>query len=245
MAQPLNPPTSCRPNNEIEEGEIAMKRAGMRIVLLAWTTAALLAPVAAPSASAAFRRTVTSQCGACGCTGCFNESCQCLLDPDGTATCNIDCVLCDPCFSSRSAGGVAGGGAVRLDGRQATVALLLTTEKENQKADKTTGGKGLFRWVDPDVNGGVLTLESLGLTDYRVVDGQPNTREARGLALANGEGPFRFVVQVVAAEGEGDSVKLLVGDAADGVSSETGFNYSAEGPLVAGDLVGTWTPPAQ
>ena len=169
-----------------------------RLGLLAGTTLAVLALTAPPSATAAFSRKVTSQCGACGCTGCSSQSCMCLLDPDGTATCNIDCVLCDPCFSTRSAGGVVGGGEVQLDGRRATVALLVSTDKDHRKADGSTGGQGLFRWVDSSADGGALTLESLGLTDYRVVEGQANTREARGLVLANGEGPFRFVLQVVA-----------------------------------------------
>jgi hypothetical protein len=196
---------------------------------------ALVAPRGPAPARAAFSKGTTSVSGACHCVNCGELSCQCLFRLDGTKTCNIDCVLCDPEIT-----GVVGGGVVQLEGRQATVAVLATDQKENKNVRAT----GLLRWVDPDVDGSELILESRGITDYRPVEGQANTRQIRGIVFANGEGPFPFLLQVVAVEGTGDSVRLVVGDAADEISSDSGFNYTAEGPLVSGDLVGTWTPPA-
>jgi hypothetical protein len=130
-----------------------------------------------------------------------------------------------------------GGGSVQLDGREATVAIFATADKENK--NKSTGGEGLLRWVDPSFNGASLTLESVGLNSY--VPAAPDTRVVTGFVRANGAGPYPFRLQVVAHDASGqDSVALEVGDAFEGLSA-TGFSYEAAGPLVTGDLVGTWT----
>src|SRR5437870_719066 len=72
----------------------------------------------------AFRTTTTSTSGACYCQNCGSAACDCLFRLDGSKSCNINCVLCEPAVS-----GVAGGGAVQLAGREATFALNATTER--------------------------------------------------------------------------------------------------------------------
>lgn len=179
--------------------------------------------------------TTESTCS-CACI-CLFKSCQCESYPDGTSSCNTACWACLGCPN-----GFAGGGTVQLDTRQATLAIFATAEKENK--NKLTGGTGLLRWFDPNFEGAALTLESVGLNNYRILD-RPNARAVTGYVVANGAGPYPFQLEVVAEPAGGqDSVALTVGDAV-GFVTEFGFSYTATGPLVTGDLIGTWTPPTE
>ena len=182
-------------------------------------------------ASAAATATTESTCQKCFCS-CLSPGCSCQTDSHGATLCLESCFVCRKCLF-----GVAGGGAVQLTGRQATVALLATESKKGKKKQK--GATGLLRWVDPDFNGTAVTFESVGITSYGPVSGQANVREIAGAVRANGgeSYPFRLLVDVEPAGGQ-DALTLDVGDAVQGFSS-TGFSYSASGPLVVGDLVDT------
>ena len=205
-------------------------------ILLAGSLAALVGLSGEPRQAVARTggTTVTSACS-CNCN-CTSKDCGCLDLGPSVDSCFTKCLVCTGCPS-----GVAGGGTVRVDERDVTVAVFATAEKENK--NKTSGGNGRLRWVDPNFDGEALTLESVGLTAYGPVPGRPNTRAVAGIILANGKGPYPFLLLMDAEPSSGqDTVALTVGDAV-GTLSETGFSYTAEGPLVAGDLFGTWTPP--
>jgi hypothetical protein len=149
--------------------------------------------------------------------------------------CEGRCITCSP-FS-----GVAGGGQVQLAAGEATLSLFATAVLD-ENAEPTGQGIGLLRWVD---TAGGVTLESVGISAYGPVGDLVGVRRIEGWVLANGQGTHPFVLTVadVGAEGAGvDTVSLAVGDAVDGVSGN-GFAYTAEGNLMTGDLVGTWTLP--
>ena len=195
--------------------------------------AVVLALGVAPAAASTGAST-TSDCS-CACV-CF-KGCGCGSNSAGS-WCNLSCFVCIGC-----APGVTGGGTVQRGDRQVTVALFATVEKVTP--NKTFGATGLVRWVDPNLEGTALTLESTGISAYGPVPDQPNTRAVTGYLLVNGRGPYPFRLVVDAEPGSGqDTLALTVGDAVPALS-ETGFSYSASGPLVSGDLIGTWTPPGQ
>ena len=70
--------------------------------------------------------------------------------------------------------------------------------------------------------------------------GQKGGRELDGLARANGEGPYPFVLRVRdAGPGGQDEVSLAAGDQAVEDGRSYGFSYGASGVLESGDRVGT------
>jgi hypothetical protein len=178
-------------------------------------------------AGAATSRQVTAPI----CTYCYCPS-----------SCPPDFENCLPCE------GVAGGGTVRLaSGEEAILALsVLETQSPDQGEGANTEDQprpapvGLLRWADPAAS---LTLESVGLCVYEPVRDLPGVREVRGSVRANGASVHPFVLRLadVGPDGRGqDTVALAVGDEVPG-AGQTGLAYAAEGVLVAGDLVGTWT----
>ena len=137
--------------------------------------------------------------------------------------------------------GVSGSGVVQAADREVVRAVAATSQTLDTGETTTFG---LLRWVDPNWQGTGLTLESNGIGAYGPVPGARATRELFGSVSANGEGHFPFVLRVFdagsGASGE-DTVALLVGDGVLEGGAPTGFAYAAEGTLIAGDLVGTWT----
>jgi hypothetical protein len=209
------------------------------IARLSAAGAALLAVrgAARPVAAATEREVASPICASCFCAGtCYDARDSCC---DGYCPYNRMCIPC---------GGVAGGGTVRLvSGAEAVIALAaLAGASVVQGEEATPQGKaqaqpvGLLRWADP---GAGLTFESFGLNAYEPVRDLPGVREVRGWLRANGAGMHPFVLRLadVGPDGRGqDTVALAVGDAVPG-AEPTGLAYAAEGVIVAGDLVGTWT----
>ena len=217
-----------------------MNRTARIGIFLGITMVVILAGGLRTPAGAAFSAATTDSFCGCSCStfrpGCGIGDCPAGA-PQGTVCCtNPECVFCKSCTKT----GVGGGGIVQVESRQVTVALSATSEKEN--ANKSTGAIGLLRWVDPDFQGSPLTLESVTLTNYGPLSGVPNARIVTGFVRANDDGPYPFVLQVVAVDGPGDTLDLTVGDAVEG-STVSGFSYSARGALTTGDIVGTWELP--
>ncbi|MBW3634681.1 MAG: hypothetical protein KY456_16810 [Chloroflexi bacterium] len=138
--------------------------------------------------------------------------------------------------------GMIGGGLVESGESEAHFSLFasrLSVEGENQEVVV-----GSVLWVDVSTG---LTMSSTSITGYSVPEVQPDQGESReivGIMSVNGEGEYPFELEVIDADlpGSGlDSVSLTVGDRARAGASATpasgfGFNYSAEGTVVSGDI---------
>lgn len=132
--------------------------------------------------------------------------------------------------------GVSGGGVVRTDRGDITLALFASrfVDEEGQPAE------GKVRWFDPSFEGG-LTLESVGLVVYGLLPDDPRSREVQGIVSVNGERDEPFVLRVTDNGGTGDEAtlpdrcSLQVGSAIDGGSGDWG--YEVGGDLVGGDLI--------
>jgi hypothetical protein len=165
------------------------------------------------------------------CTGGGNGKCQ-------TCVCQKTC-----------ASGIAGGGAVRIAGGDAHLALVATRSPALDAPD-LFDVVGQVRWTDPAWEGTGLALESTVVTFYGPLPDVEGAREVIGwMRTDQRPGELPFVLHVVdagpAGSGE-DTAQLWVGDAAlaDAVAGggfgatlePSGFTYEAAGPLVAGDL---------
>jgi len=137
--------------------------------------------------------------------------------------------------------GVAGGGSITVQDGEAQFSLFATTttfeaEDDGEVVEAVTVGQ--VRWMASGDGDGSLLLESTTVEDYGPNPDVENGRIIRGALAVNGDGEYPFVVHAEANPISGelpDLVEIRVGDAVEGVTG-TGFEYSAEGPLVTGDL---------
>jgi hypothetical protein len=173
--------------------------------------------------------------------------CTVVMCPPGYAVgCYYDrngkCIGCK-CFKVTT--GITGGGLVSTDAGEAHLSLLGTRMPDPDGTDAMLV-TGHLRWVDPDWEGGGLTLESIQITGYGPTEGVERGRELSGWLQSSAlPAPVPFFLQAVADGGAGsgkDTVSLLVGDAvpADTVAGATpepvGFSYQAQGTLTSGGL---------
>jgi hypothetical protein len=186
-----------------------------------------------PQPTAARTTASTTQELSCSCS-CARKGC-CYRNDNGDFMCSTD----DSCWvCSNLAPGVVGGGAVRLASGEAALALAVSARLADDGAP-TGQGFGLVTWTDPGAN---LELTSIGIDRYGPVGDLEGVREISGLAMVNGEGSYSFVLRVLVSpldDSVRDTISLTVNDDIGG----SGFSYAADGNLVSGDLVGTWTVP--
>jgi hypothetical protein len=189
--------------------------------------------------TAARTSAVTAVTGSCPCDCFSTDACwdTCLLTSGGTWTCAEGCRKC------KSVAGVAGGGTVGLAAGEGILVVGVSAALD-EAGEPTDRGVGLVRWTDPTWGEAGLTLESVGIGRYGPVGDLKGVREMDGLALVNGDGPYFFVLRVTDTGPDGrDTVTIAIGDQAVEGGGDSGLTYGAEGPLLAGDIVGTWTLP--
>jgi len=140
--------------------------------------------------------------------------------------------------------GIAGGGLAHFELSDASFSLAVTRMTFEDEDRELIVGSVI--WVDSKAD---LTLTSTQISSYddlELPDEQGEGRRIRGLMRVNGGDVYPFQLDVIDAglPGTGvDSVNLSVGANAGSDAAATpdaaGFNYSAAGPVVVGDVQDT------
>jgi len=172
---------------------------------------------------------------------CESGKCRiCSFDEDGKGcTC-----WCGTCVGS----GITGGGAITSADGEAHVSIIATRAAvPNQPGVFAVQGQVL--WTDPAWEGKGLALESHVVSFYGPLPDVEGGRQAAGwLTSDRYDGAFPFVLTATDAGGPGsgkDTVAIWVGDAVVDDAKlaamfeeleSTGFQYAAEGALIAGDF---------
>lgn len=149
-----------------------------------------------------------------------------------------------PIFFIIGGGGLAGGGTVPTERAEAQFSVF--GSRLTSADDQAPSFFGQLRWLDPDVEGEALLIESTEIIAYGPIEGDKRARRMVGLASVNGEGSYPFVLEAVDAGGPGpadaaDTVSLTVGAGADvgtpAAAPTDDFAYEVSAtPLSSGDL---------
>ena len=139
--------------------------------------------------------------------------------------------------SIQSGGGIAGGGVVALeDGGEAHFSVFgsrFVVEDQDEPAIF-----GSLIWTDSEGT----ALVSSEVTDYGPVEDDESSRQMTGTLTMDGEGDYPFTLMLTDGGGPGegdDTLTLTVLDSGDNAAPSPVAGdavYSAEGPLVSGDL---------
>jgi uncharacterized membrane protein YphA (DoxX/SURF4 family) len=156
------------------------------------------------------------------CSGCF----CCARDV------NKRCVswCCSECSN-----GFVGGGTVESASGRAQGSFFGTKWVLPGKRQFALGG---LAWSDPAWKGSGLQLVSTRITSYRRVPGS-QLRELRGLATANGQGKYAFVLRALDGGAPGstsDTISLVVSGLPAGGAGGSSGDYNVDGHLAAGDV---------
>jgi len=156
------------------------------------------------------------------CSGCF----CCARDV------NKRCVswCCSECSN-----GFVGGGTVESATGRAQGSFFGTKSTLPGRKEFAVGG---LAWSDPAWKGSGLQLTSTRITSYRRVPGS-QLRELRGVASANGQGKYPFVLRALDGGGPAsgsDTVSLVVTGLPAGGAGGSSGDYNVDGHLTAGDI---------